>query len=215
MGVKMVRTISVSAILAAALVITALPANAVTGNNSTYGAFDESSGTRTFVLPSAGAVGDVNITIDFSKCDDPTVGPSGTSCVGTGFSFNREIIFRLTDPDGTTVNLVNADTYSGQTPGAHIQLTLDDEAANPVGGSSLQSGTFRPVGSLSDMDGDNIGGTWTLYIEDDTGADPLEFFSATLEVTPANLVQVPEPAALILFGSSLVALAATRRRRRG
>ncbi|MBK9236511.1 MAG: hypothetical protein IPO19_10900 [Rhodoferax sp.] len=105
----------------------------LTATDSTFGSFDASSGTRTLAL-GAGLVSDVNILIDFAKCDDPSIGAGGTACIGTGPSFNSEIVFRLTSPGGTTVNLVNAGTYSGSTPGTgRVSVGLDDEASTAVG----------------------------------------------------------------------------------
>lgn len=183
----------------------------LTATNSTAGVFDASSGTRTFSL-GAGIITDVNISISFSKCDDPS-NSDGGACNGSGSSFNNEIVFRLTSANGTTVNLVNAFTYSGQTPGSGAQtVVFDDGAATAVGGPSVVSGTFRPVGLLSAMNGADSAGTWTLFIQDTTLQDPLNFFSSTLSVTTREASVVPEPTSLLLIGAGVLALARSRRR---
>ena len=146
-------------------------AGLLTATDRTFGSFDANAGTRTLTLGS-GQISDVNIRITFAKCDDPSIGVNGTNCIGTGFSFDREIVFRLTDPSGNIVNLVNAGTYSGASPGSGRQtVEFDDEAASVVGGPSVVSGSFRPVGNLSGFDGLNALGNWTLFIQDTFGQD--------------------------------------------
>lgn len=209
--------------LLAALVFCGTAAQAaVVASNNVYGDFDGISGTRTLNVTQHGTIQDLNITIDFSKCDDPVLGPLaplGTPCVGQGNSANSEIVFRLISPDGTTVNLVDSGTYFGSRPGAgRIMVTFDDEAATRVSGP-VQEGTFQPVGSLADFDTMDMFGAWSLFIQDTRGADPLEYYSSSLDITftdgGTGPAPVPEPASLAILGLGLLGLGAARRRTRG
>ena len=70
----------------------------------------------------------------------------------------------LISPSGTRVEL-----FTDIGVGADfIGTTLDDEAGSPItGGINPYSGVYRPEGLLSDFDGENMNGTWTLEITDD------------------------------------------------
>lgn len=139
----------------------------------------------------------VTTTVNLTKCDDP-ISSTGV-CVGSGFSFNDEIALRLISPGGTTVKLINAGTFSGQTPGTTVTFTFDESSLNPIGGGSLVSGTFNPTGNLNDFIGEDGNGNWTLFLEDVANRDPLSVnsFSVTVDT-------VPEPAStlgLIVIGA--------------
>ncbi len=93
----------------------------VSGTNSTQGVVDGSSDTRLIGIsaPGANVITDVNITIDFMKCDDPLTTPLPASCTGSSDSHPHELFFRLTH-GSTTIALVitSPRTYDEQIPGA-------------------------------------------------------------------------------------------------
>ncbi|MFN7574587.1 MAG: S8 family serine peptidase, partial [Planctomycetota bacterium] len=90
----------------------------------------------------------------------------------------------LIAPDGTRVELFSdvggsGDDFSG--------TYLDDEASTSIAdGFAPFTGSFRPTGSLSVLDGLSITGTWTLEITDNfTGDDgTLDAWSLWIDVLP-------------------------------
>lgn len=213
---KNLRKYLLTAGVAGALGLAATPASALIATDATFGSFDASSGTRTLTIGTSEIITDVNISIVFAKCDDPSLGAGaaiGTPCIGQGFSFDREIVFSLTH-GLTTVSLVAQDTFSGQTPGAGVvRMTFDDGAASlPI---SVTGGTFDPVGSLSDFNGADALGSWILTITDTVGADRLDYFSSCLAIngqTGCGGGTVPEPISIALFGIGLAGIGFTRRK---
>lgn len=120
-------------------------------------------------------------------------------------------MFSLAAPGGVTVRLVDAGTYDDGFN--KFTVTFDDEAERKVGGM-LAGGPFRPVGSLSDFDGLDMFGNWTLNIADTGAGNPLEVWWARIDFnggTPP--VPLPEPASAGMVLLGLAVLCATRRRR--
>ncbi|MGG7605739.1 PEP-CTERM sorting domain-containing protein [Massilia sp. BKSP1R2A-1] len=183
--------------------------------DKTYRDFDASSAYVTFNVATHGLVDDLNIAVEFSKCDNPYIDPAGSACVGRDTPFENEIVMRLVGPDGRVLSLVEYGTFDqGDTPGiGRITMTFDDEGAKL--GKRVQAGAFRPVQSLSLFDGMDMFGEWKLYFEDTTRSDPLEVFSSSLIFNSADApADVPEPTGLAVFGAGLFALGALRRRQR-
>jgi hypothetical protein len=97
----------------------------------------------------------------------------------------------------------------------NVDLTLDDEAAAPLPGIDLASGTFRPTDlssagqppdtfdapapapdgsvALSTFDGANPNGTWQLWVMDDASGDTGDLRGWALRITAeVDLVTVDE-----------------------
>jgi hypothetical protein len=171
-------------------------AQTVTRSNSSDGFADGGFGvvgeiTRdvtfpTTDFPSGAAVSNVVVTLDFAKTDDAgggvNCGPPPTA-TNTGAA-NQELYYRLTSPQGTTIDLISAGTYTAVFGlGGEVVVTLSDAAATAVGGAVPTSGTFRPSQALSAFDGQNPEGTWTLTIGDTRREDPNCFYNVDIAVT--------------------------------
>jgi hypothetical protein len=206
-----------TAVLCAALALGGMAQAGVVTTNSEYGNFDGMIGSRSLAIGSHGTVTDVNLTVDFSKCDDPAIGPNGTECIGIGDAFPDEIGIYLTSPTGQKITLVAPGTYQGGS--GRVTVTFDDEAGSTVG-PILQSGSFRPLDALSAFDGIDMFGTWLLQLEDTGYGDPLEYFSSRLEIggdanEPPPGTDVPEPGSAAIVALGLAGLMGARRRKQG
>ncbi|MBI4558543.1 MAG: FG-GAP repeat protein, partial [Candidatus Hydrogenedentes bacterium] len=86
-------------------------------------------------------------------------------------SWRGDLIVKLTSPNGATVFLHNLSGGSAD----NVQWTYDDETRPPDG-----------PGTLSDFDGEDAGGTWTLAVSDNAGADVGTLNSWSLRIVYAD-----------------------------
>ncbi len=119
----------------------------------------------------------------------------------------------LVAPDGTRVELFTDVGGSGN----DFSLTmLDDEASSGITqGSAPFSGSFRPEGLLSALDGHSTRGIWTLEVYDDAGGDQGQLngwalaIAAPTSATPNFTVlrgATPLPSeGTLTFGTAIVA----------
>ena len=163
------------------------------------------------------SVGDVNITISFSKSSANSFIPEGFP-PPAGTPGLNEIEFTLQSPAGTQVTLISnsggilepvgADNFSSFNSGCcgfNGSIKFDDEAALPVDHNpgQLSEGTFRPDDDLANnlgiFDGENPVGDWLLIIEDsDLLGNGMSYYSADLEII-SEFTPVPEPSTYALI----------------
>ena len=138
-------------------------------------------------------------------CTDYTVNPGTTITTAGGVTYNTIInvpdTFTITDihvtidvdhtydadldislisPTSTSVNLSTGNGVAGD----DYKITVFDDAAGTAitAGSPPYNGTFSPEGNLSDFNGENANGDWTLRITDTRAGDGGTINSITLNI---------------------------------
>jgi subtilisin-like proprotein convertase family protein len=115
------------------------------------------------VVSDTGAVSDVNVTLNISH------------------TFDGDLDIFLIGPNGTRVELT---TDNGGTGENFVNTVFDDQAATSITlGAAPFTGSFKPEGLLSSLNGIPANGTWTLEITDDAGVDTGTLNSWTLTIT--------------------------------
>ncbi|MBA4852957.1 3-coathanger stack domain-containing protein [Emticicia sp. BO119] len=122
----------------------------------------------------------IRISVRWRKRSGGTINDCGTTG-GNSNPFNDEVSFKIIAPDNTTINLLNANTYSFYGSYVGTVTTIFEDGGAAVG-TIPASGTFNPAQSLELLNGKNPNGTWKLIANDDAAADPLcvEGFSITV-----------------------------------
>ena len=203
-----------SATLAGVLVVGASAAHATTFSATDLGIIvDAGTDTTTFDVSGVGTISSLSVAIGFSVCDEQFLSPTGACSNLGGSTFNSELSLTLTSALGTVVDLVTTGTYSGQNEGDSVVVTFDDSALTTVGGDTVTSGTFAPIGTLSSLFGEVADGLWTITIGDSAAADPkrLDSYSVTFN---DGVAAVPLPAGLPLLLLGLGGLGYASRKRR-
>ena len=109
----------------------------------------------------------------------------------SGNAYSSEISFTIASPQGTVVNLVNTGDYANDNPSVgRVQATFDDAAGATVSGNPA-TGTFQPVGSLSDLNGQEPFGDWSLTFADSTNDDGLILHGFTVEINATDPNNIP------------------------
>jgi subtilisin-like proprotein convertase family protein len=122
-------------------------------------------------------------------------------------TYVSDMSFWLDAPDGTRIQLVQGAT--GFPTGANfVDTRFDDEADADFAyssGMSNYTGSWRPLGNLSDFDGLDVQGTWTLVALDNQDADQgmINDFSLTVthDVDDAAGDNPGVPASIVFHGS--------------
>jgi len=126
-----------------------------------------------------GTLLDVDVTLDITHTSDD----------------NLDVF--LISPDGTRVELF---TDVGSDGDDFTNTILDDEASTAITAGTVPfTGRFRPEGPLSDFNGEDPTGTWTLEITDDVNGEGGTLNSWSLQLTESYAADS------ITIGSNLVA----------
>ena len=123
---------------------------------------DNATVTSTLTVAGLSAITDINVQLSLNH------------------TFDGDLDIFLVSPAGTRIELTTDNGSSGD----NFQTTVfDDEAAGSItSGAAPFTGSFRPEGLLSALDGQAANGLWTLEITDDAGGDTgvLNSWSITL-----------------------------------
>ena len=125
-----------------------------TGAGATY--------TSIINVPGGGDIIDVNVTINITH------------------TWVSDLDISLISPAGTIVELTSDNGDDGNN---YINTVFDQQATTPItSGTPPFTGTFLPEGNLSNLNGQDAAGNWTLRVVDDAFQDGGQINSWTLDV---------------------------------
>jgi subtilisin-like proprotein convertase family protein len=134
--------------------------------------------TRTITVPVVGTINDVNVL----------------NLVGTHTRMG-DLSFTLTSPQGTVVSLMANVCGTNN----NFDIDFDDAAASAVIPCPPTTGlSYQPVGNLSDFNGQNSAGTWTLTITDNQNMQGGSLTSWSLEICVNPTVSCTDPTLPVL-----------------
>ncbi len=120
----------------------------------------------------SGTVLDVNVTINIEH------------------TWNGDLDINLIGPDGTDVSL---STGIGGDTDNYTNTVFDDDAMTPItNGTGPFTGTFQPIGSLTDFNGTLSNGDWTLRISDNANGDGGNLLNWSLELCADESLSVAD-----------------------
>ncbi len=90
-----------------------------------------------------------------------------TVSVDISHTYIMDLTILLTSPSGTTVTLYDQNCGNQD----DIVATFDDNGSNMNCNQMNSGSTYHPVGNLSDFAGENVNGTWTLFVSDGYNGD--------------------------------------------
>ncbi len=105
--------------------------------------------TSTIQVSDSYSISDLNVSVNISH------------------TYIQDLKIKLTSPTGTQVTLFNQNCSSQD----NIVVTFDDDGASMDCGQMAAGNTYHPVGNLSDFNGENVNGTWTLFVSDNYNGD--------------------------------------------
>lgn len=112
---------------------------------------DNATLTTTLTVSGVATIADLNVSLNIAH------------------TFDSDLDVYLVSPSGTKILLFSSVGGWGKN---FTNLTLDDEAGTSIDNAAAPfSGTFRPQGWLSLVDGENPNGTWTLIVSDTSVCD--------------------------------------------
>ena len=110
----------------------------------------------------SGGITDVNVTLNISH------------------TYTSDLEVYLISPTGTRIQLFDNVGGSGDN---FTNTTFDDQAATSIALAAAPfSGTFRPMGSLANLNGEDASGAWTLELTDNWSQDPGTLNSWALDI---------------------------------
>lgn len=139
---------------------------------------DADSAVVSLSVPTLGTVADVDVRVNLTH------------------PFDGDLVLTLVSPSGTEVELSSLNGSSGDN---YTNTVLDDEASTSIAsGTPPFTGSFRPEGLLSSLDGEPMAGTWTLRVEDTANIDTGTLLGWSVDISPLDVDGCNRPAQLFL-----------------